>query len=78
MPLPGAEKLITKGVKKGVKTLKGKRGKKGAGQTGRRRPKRIVFSERQWQFTSQLIRMASGRRMPGFPRGKRRRKSRFF
>lgn len=80
MPLPAAfaAHLAFKGASilaKKVRQKMGQKGKapRGAGST-RRRPRRIVFSENQWEFVRALIRSTTGRGMPAMPRGRRRRR----
>jgi len=80
MPLPAlaaiAAAKAAPGLKRAVLAKMGRKGvRRGVGAAPtRRRPRRIVFSENQWGFVQQLLRMAGGVRVPSFPRGRRRRK----
>jgi hypothetical protein len=77
--------LVAKGALSGAKKLLAKKKKAAgkpatiahkAGTAHRRRQKRIVFSENQWSFVQQLVRMA-GHSAPSFPHRRSRRRRRF-
>lgn len=60
-----------------IRKVKGKTRGARARAPGRARVKRIVFSERQWEFVRSLMSMTAGVRTPAFPRARRRRRRPF-
>lgn len=61
-----------------IRKKMGQKGKKAGAPTGKRRQRRIVFSENQWNFVQSLMRATTGRSTAPFPHRRRRRSRKPF